>query len=225
MFFSSNSLNSCCLFVVLLFFPLHLSFPGFNLGSPRVLSQAFAEKSAAFQMETSKRKWKLPEKLIVGYANWNQCDDTIVRAVQQGVNVLIWFSINLAVDSQGNPTITNGPDMNCVAEKIKTIRELGFEDTIHLISIGGWNSPHPDTTNPSIEVYRAWNHWNRVLIANPALDFFGFDGFDWDIEGNDTPSSPYNEFTVGCLDLMGEFSQFAKQGERNRRRRREEKEE
>ena len=47
---------------------------------------------------------KLPEKLIVGYANWNQCDDKIVEAAINGVNVIIWFSINLDI----NPGMKHG---------------------------------------------------------------------------------------------------------------------
>ena len=160
-------------------------------------------------MSLIKKAPTLPKKIIVGYANWNQCDDTLIRAVEQGVNVLIWFSINLAVDKNGKPTITGGPNMDCVASKVQKIRELELE-TIHLISIGGWNSPHPDTSNPTIDMYHAWNDWNRNTVARPDKGFYGFDGFDWDIEGNDDPASPYNEFTVECLDLMGEFSQLAK---------------
>jgi hypothetical protein len=37
-----------------------------------------------------------------------------------------------------------------------------------------------------------------------------YEGFDWDIEGNDDLSSPYNYFTTDCLDLMGTMSQLAK---------------
>jgi chitinase len=162
------------------------------------------------KMEVGRRKSiKLPEKIIVGYANWNQCDETLVRAVEQGVNVLIWFSVNLAVDSTGVPVVAGGPDMNCVATIVHQIREAGLE-TIHLISIGGWNSPHPDTSNSAVDVYNAWNKWNTETIINPDKGFYGFDGFDWDIEGNDTPTSPYNHFTVECLNLMGEMSQLAK---------------
>ena len=51
------------------------------------------------------------------------------------------------------------------------INDLGLQ-TVHLISIGGWNSPHPDTTNSPEIVYEAWKSWNNGL----------FDGFDWDIE-------------------------------------------
>eukprot|EP01031_Cornospumella_fuschlensis_P039102 gene39102-47577_t len=151
----------------------------------------------------------LPEKIIVGYANWNQCDDTIVQAAKDGVNVIIWFAINLASDGQGNPSITNGPDWTCVAEKIKTIRDLGLP-TVHLISIGGWNAPHPDTSVSAASMFAYWDNWNKHTISTPQLGFYGFDGFDWDIEGNDDLNSPNNVFTVTCLDFMGEFSQLAK---------------
>jgi len=53
------------------------------------------------------------------------------------------------------------------------------------------------------QVYETWNIWNKEKIALPELGFYGFDGFDWDIEGNDTPSSIYNTFTTECLDAMG----------------------
>lgn len=158
----------------------------------------------------SERVPQLPDKLIVGYANWNQCDDSIVDAVKQGVNVVIWFSINLGVNDIGESSITNGPNWDCVAEKVEMINDLGLE-TIHLISIGGWNSPHPDTTNSAEDVFISWDRWNRETVARPEKGFFGFHGFDWDIEGNDDPASPYNHFTVECLDLMGRISQLAKQ--------------
>eukprot|EP01036_Dinobryon_divergens_P031669 gene31669-41112_t len=156
------------------------------------------------------RNAALPERLIVGYANWNECDDNIVQAAVNGVNVIIWFSINLLTSPTGKPMITNGPDMDCVADKVKRIRELGLE-TVHLISIGGWNSPHPDTTNGPEVVYEHWNWWNRNFAARPEKGFYGFDGFDWDIEGNDDFQSKYNIFTPECLDLMGKMSQLAKQ--------------
>ena len=128
------------------------------------------------------RRRKLPEKLIVGYANWNQCDDSIVRAVEEGVNVLIWFSINLIADENGSPMINNGPDMDCVAEKVKIMRDKGL-DVVHLISVGGWNSPHPDTKNSAEVVFENWERWNKEFVSRPELGFYGFDGIDWDIEG------------------------------------------
>ncbi len=125
---------------------------------------------------------RLPEKLIVGYANWHQCDETIVKAVEDGVNVVIWFSVDLGVDLFGQPTVHRGPDWDRVADRIKEIRDKKLE-CVHLISIGGWNSPHPDTTNSAKDMYKAWDHWNREIVARPPKEFYGFDGFDWDIEG------------------------------------------
>jgi chitinase len=147
----------------------------------------------------------LPEKLLVGYANWNQCDDSIVRAVEDGVNVIIWFSINLA----DGPAITNGPDMDCVANISKTLRDKKL-DVVHLISIGGWNSPHPSTRHSAEETFNHWHDWNTKVAARPASGFLGFDGIDWDIEGNDDLGSKLNVFSPATLDLMGEFSRMAK---------------
>jgi hypothetical protein len=122
----------------------------------------------------------LPDKLIVGYANWHQCDDLIIDAVKNGVNVVIWFAVNLGIDSEGYPVIEKGPDFNCVAQKIKQIRDLDLTcPTIHLISIGGWNANHPDTKNSALDTYQNWHKWNTETIANQEYDFKGFDGFDW----------------------------------------------
>jgi len=107
----------------------------------------------------------------------------IVEAVKQGVNVVMWFSINLDVSPEtGKPIITNGPDWDCVADRVREIAALNLK-TVHIISIGGWNSPHPDTSVSAEDAYENWNHWNRHVIARPEKGFYGFDGFDWDIEG------------------------------------------
>ena len=157
------------------------------------------------------RAVQLPETVIVGYANWNECDDKIVEAVRNGVNVVMWFAINLDVDTAtGLPLITNGPDMDCVADVIAQISALNL-DTIHLISIGGWNSPHPSIANSPEDTYTHWDYWNRNIAARPDKGFHGFDGFDWDIEGNDDFDSKFNHFTCACLDLMGRVSQLAKE--------------
>jgi len=57
---------------------------------------------------------------------------------------------------------------------------------------------------------QAWHKWNTQTIADPTLGFAGFDGIDWDIEGNDDEASVYNTFSWPCLDLMGQFSVLAK---------------
>jgi len=40
-----------------------------------------------------------------------------------------------------------------------------------------------DTTNSAEDVFENWNNWNRFAITKPIDNFYGFDGFDWDIEG------------------------------------------
>ena len=54
------------------------------------------------------------------------------------------------------------------------------------------------------DALRRWNELSGVE------GWSGFDGFDWDVEGNDSPSSPSNHFTTETLDLMGGISQAAK---------------
>ena len=151
---------------------------------------------------------QIPEKVIIGYPSWGQCDDQIIEAAKNGVNVIIWFAINLSLDESG-PFISGGPDYNCVAKIIQKLNELGLP-TINLISIGGWNSPHPNTNHSGSEYYQVFKNWNENVVAKKELGFFGFDGFDWDFEGNDNLKSEYNLFSVECLDLMGEMSQIAK---------------
>lgn len=151
----------------------------------------------------------LPDTVIMGYANWMQCDDSIIEAVKDGVNVLMWFSVNLAVRN-GLAEITSGPDLKCVARIAKELDDLNLP-TIHLISIGGWNSPHPDTSVPVQTMFQEFKRWNDQDVANPELGFRGFDGFDWDIEGHDTLTHPNNLMTSECVAFMGEFSQLGKQ--------------
>lgn len=153
----------------------------------------------------------LPEKIIVGYANWQQCDDKIIQAAKDGVNTIIWFSIDLLHNyTTGTPYINRGPDPDCVAKTAKTLRNLKLE-TIHLISIGGWNSLHPDTANTAEQIFIEWKRWNNEVIAKSQLGFFGYDGIDWDIEGTDDVPNERNHFKVETLDLMGELSQLMKQ--------------
>jgi len=78
------------------------------------------------------------------------------------------------------------------------------------MSIGGWNAPHPDTAWTGAEWWEVWKKWNQGM-AHPELGFHGFDGIDWDLEGNDKVSSPWNHFTAECMDLVGTMSQAAKQ--------------
>jgi Glycosyl hydrolases family 18 len=162
--------------------------------------------AASHSLTSNTRARRIVQKsLIVGYANWNQCDQKIVEFVHNGGNVIVWFSIFLSI----NPVIQGGPNLTCVAEIAKQIKKEGYE-VLHLISIGGWNTRHPDTSITPQEAYNSWNQWNLNVVANKNFDFAGFDGFDWDLEGNDDPNSIWNAFTVDCLDLIGQMSSLAK---------------
>ena len=73
----------------------------------------------------------LPKSLVVGYCNWGQADDAVLNAVRNGVNVLIWFSINLGVtsssiDGKSIPCVDakGGPDMDEVNRIMNTIKEI-----------------------------------------------------------------------------------------------------
>jgi hypothetical protein len=79
-----------------------------------------------------------------------------------------------------------------------------------LVSIGGWNSPHPDPSFTAQEWMTEFDRWNREVVSRPADSWEGFAGFDWDIEGNDDGAHHGNEFSLEVLDLMGEMSVLAK---------------
>lgn len=66
----------------------------------------------------------LPSPILAAYANWGECDDKLVRAVDDGVNVLIWFSINLGATPDGKRPLITGPAtgktyLDCVANKVR----------------------------------------------------------------------------------------------------------
>jgi len=147
--------------------------------------------------------------LIVGYASWSECDSHILEGVRNGVNVVIWFATNLDFNATTSlPVIHSGPNYTCVAETAGQIKREGLATT-HLISVGGWDAPHPNTTITGAEWYTAWETWNSQL-KRPDLGFDGFDGVDWDLEGNDVVASRWNHFTPECLELVGTMSQQLK---------------
>ena len=156
-----------------------------------------------------REKVKLPTKLKIGYANWKECDQKIFEAVQNGLNVIIWFSVDMAAnENNSGPSFKGGPDYSCVSNMIKKFKDNDYT-VINLISIGGWNSPHLNTDYSAEEYFKEWLKFNDK-IANKENEFFGFDGIDWDIEGNDNKESTNNYFTYKELDIMGEFSQLLK---------------
>ena len=120
---------------------------------------------------------------MIGYCNWGQAagegGDKIVQAVRDGLNVVIFFSINLA-DVDGQPVFT-GPAtgsvyFDAVAETVQRIRALN-PAVACLISIGGWNSPHPADEFGGAEFFAAWKRWNDEEVARPEQGWLGFSGF------------------------------------------------
>jgi chitinase len=150
-----------------------------------------------------------PGPIIVGYSQEGACNEQNIDAAVSGVNVIIWFSINM-ISRNGSPVIIGGPNYDCVASVIKTIRDLNLTTT-HLMSIGGWGSPHISTSFTAAEWWKTWLDWNKNIVARPDMGFNGFEGLDWDLEGNNDINNSDNFFTTEVLNLMGEISQLAKQ--------------
>lgn len=156
---------------------------------------------------------RLPENLVVGYASWNECDDRVLHAARQGVNVIVWFAINLVSASQtGRPAISGGPDLTCVRNMRAALEADGLP-TVHMISIGGWNARHPpDRLATAEEWWDAFSAWNHQHPSYPPI----FDGLDFDLEGSDAPAPSAaahlvaNTLSVPCLNLIGRLSMLAK---------------
>eukprot|EP00047_Mylnosiga_fluctuans_P013314 m.30885 g.30885 ORF g.30885 m.30885 type:complete len:393 (+) comp4820_c0_seq1:376-1554(+) len=152
----------------------------------------------------------LPEgNLILGYAHI--CQPHVLEDAIAGVNVINWFSINLGMDNAtGSPQIQSGPlNLTCVAEMVQLLQELNLSTT-HIITIGGWNAPHPLPIRTGVDWWAVFDDWNTNIVARPDLGFDGFDGIDWDLEGNNDPASPWNTLSTATLDIMGTMSQAAK---------------
>ncbi|CAJ1376067.1 unnamed protein product [Effrenium voratum] len=150
-------------------------------------------------------KKSLPEgPIIAAWQNWGACNETeTLQAVERGVNVVFWFATNLIKDpSTQQPLIVGGPNMACMARVRKKIEEKGLASA-HLITIGGWNQPHPNTSFSGAEWFQAWHHWNSAL-PKP------FDGFDWDLEGNDNLVSRWNKFSPAVMQVVVDMSAAAK---------------
>jgi hypothetical protein len=120
----------------------------------------------------------------------------------------MWFSINVSVDSAGIPTFPT-ESFDCVAPAAHKIRTELQLDVVHMLCIGGWDAPHPVTTVPPQDYWNAFKHWNSNIMANSTLGFNGFEGIEWDIEGNDD-YQPYEILSIDDLNFMGELSSLAK---------------
>lgn len=150
----------------------------------------------------------IPSPLVIAYASWGQCDATLLQAVRNGANVIMWFSINLS-SVNGTPQISGAlPDAACIARMAGSMEDAPYS-VLHMVSVGGWNAPWPSTRHSADAWFAAFDAWNRHVIAHTHA-WRGFDGIDWDVEGHDDSSQRANHVTEDHLLLIGEFSMLAK---------------
>jgi hypothetical protein len=111
--------------------------------------------------------------LIVGYGT-SACDERkMIAEAVSGVNVIIWFAITLGTDaSTGKPAVRGGQNHTCVAAVAAELRRRGLP-TSHMISVGGWDAPHPNTSFSGAEWWEVWEAWNAEEAASSQLGFPG----------------------------------------------------
>jgi len=156
---------------------------------------------------TAAARAPLPSTISAGYANWAECDEKVERAATNGVNVIVWFALSLLIDDGGRPYISGGPNLTCVAGVAARLRARALP-THHFVSIGGWDAPHPNTTVSADQWWAAWEAWDAAAVSAGLPG--GFDGVDWDLEGDDALASASNTFTPALLHLIADFSSRAK---------------
>ena len=58
----------------------------------------------------------------------------------------------------------------------ETLHNEGLQTT-HLVSIGGWNAPHPDTSLSGEEWFQVWQEWNtNISVLAKHLNEFHLAG-------------------------------------------------
>jgi len=166
----------------------------------------------------------LPNKLLVAYTT-NKCESLedmhkVTRAVEEGVNVLIWsfvsFKVTTSTCATSNTVISKlelkaSQNLTKLKEYKRILDEMGYNDVVHIVAFGGWNGPHLPPGYSGKELYQAFNDFNTQNESGDDDAEFIWDGIDWDLEGHDNLDNPTNEFTTECLDQMGEMSALAKE--------------
>ena len=94
-----------------------------------------------------------------------ECDQRVDQAIKDGVNVVIWFS--LTFENRAEALITSSVAPQCVQDSVKRLKAAGLE-AVHLISVGGWNVPHPDTKYSGAEWYDKFKKFNKAASGAPA---------------------------------------------------------
>mmetsp|Transcript_22025 Transcript_22025/g.46455 ORF Transcript_22025/g.46455 Transcript_22025/m.46455 type:complete len:405 (-) Transcript_22025:136-1350(-) len=173
----------------------------------------------------------IPEKVLIGYAG-DYYENARKAVVEDGVNIVIWSFVNIVAandnqeilpdgalfstqrrafsnvpDNAYDPqqrlkttaVVKTGLDMGKIKDLIEELDGGGYSHVLHLASFGGWDGPHLD---PSLSAQEWYNGWTNSIASDV------FHGIDWDIEGSDDRMSPNNEFTIDCLEKMGDISRL-----------------
>ena len=188
--------------ILSIIFQFSLSFNPTNCG----LSDVLMHESIRSETNTLK---PLPDKLLVGYTT-NKCQNLndmskVTRAVQEGLNVVIWAFHELAPEKE-KLRVKGGPNLDNFERYKQKLVDMGYTDVVHVVSFGGWNGPHLPSGYTAKELFDRWKEWNVSTNSGDRL----FDGIDWDLEGEDNVQGSKNLFTQECLEQMGEFTELAK---------------
>jgi len=161
---------------------------------------------------------QLPDgPLIVAYATTCADGATVLEEARAGVNVIVWFAATLTKSVENTASFSFPLGTKQLACIVNVANKLKAEElpTAHLVSIGGWNAPHPAPGFSGAEYFKAFERFQDWVAleqhkANSTSKAWTFDGVDWDLEGNDAFASANNEFSLETLAVMGNFSQLAK---------------
>ena len=100
---------------------------------------------------------------------------------------------------------TSGPDPAAVAHVVNRLGEGTSSQpngattprVTHLVSIGGWGAPHPDTSlHNGAGWWAAFRQWDAAFAAKVGVaEWTGFAGVDIDTEGANNATSPYDKYS------------------------------
>ena len=62
-----------------------------------------------------------------------------------------------------------GLNLSCVAHVANELRARSLP-TAHILSIGGWDAPHVDTTLTGAQWWSVFEKWNREVVARDGFE-------------------------------------------------------
>ena len=147
------------------------------------------------------RSLALPKgRLIVGYATSRSLrEDSVVRAVEQGVNAVIFAFAHLEVDGEGLPYVAPTFDVEAVREARARDEGRGPRWRRVPLRVRGLERAPARRRARGGAWYDCWKAWNE---AQGGL----FDGVDWDLEGHDDPEAATATMDAAVVELVADFS-------------------